>query len=165
MKNIEFIAGKLGWLYNDNVHQLILTSCIVALIMYTNLKINCENKLYILGIIICFTIILYCVACVLKNMINSTRPCKLINDDDFKFEEFCPSSNDIPSMHSAFGIFHGLILYNCGYTWATLPFFIQPFVRYVGKQHSLIAVVTGSILGATIYFTMQNLIKKQISSV
>ena len=85
---------------------------------------------------------------VAKYNIPSVRPCQELGLN------CCPSTNDIPSGHAALGMFHGLLLYNMGYRYESMFFFLQGVSRYVGKQHSAVAIMLGSVMGAVWYHLM-----------
>lgn len=101
--------------------------------------------------IVVLTLLLVLAVHIIKHFVDSDRPCQI------EILPCCPDNNDIPSAHAALGIYHGLLFYNHGYKLLSLLFFFMPISRYIGKQHSITAIVIGCIMGYICYIIMGKL--------
>jgi hypothetical protein len=113
-----------------------------------NLFSNVINNFIKIGSV---SIILSIVIEILKKIFKSIRPCSKL---EYTSNDCCPKSYDIPSGHSAYGVFHGLLLLKGGYPFLGYLLMSMPIARYIGKQHSLAAVLIGSLLGYYAYDTI-----------
>ena len=144
--NLEKLACKLAFIYNDNIMLIITLFFISILLLYKDININYKN-IYGVIIICILTYILEIIIIISKNHFKTSRPCQ----DRNIISKCCPKSFDIPSGHTSLGIFHGLILYYAGYKYLSIFFFLQPLFRYIGLQHTLTAIAIGGVYGGIFY--------------
>ena len=99
---------------------------------------------------------------VLKQLATTHRPC--VNEPNNQLYDklyvSCPKSSDVPSGHSAVGIFMGLAL------WDTSPLLASYYLssgitRYIGQVHSLDAIAAGTGIGL-IGFILYKIIKEKV---
>lgn len=135
MNFLEKEACKFGWIYESERY-------LTALILVSAVAPEMKNKLkmLIIGKLLIFIVLN------IKKYLKTERPCQALN-----YTKCCPSSFDTPSGHSALGVFHGLLCIKYGYKYLGYFFLLQPLSRIVGKQHSLTAVLSGSLLGYVFY--------------
>ena len=155
---IEKVACDLAVIYEGVDPTIVTTIAVCILYWYQNTSNmsdiitypSDEDMLAIYGVcvILCMTLILIFFVMSTKNIFKTSRPCQTIG---IQTTHCCPDNYDIPSGHTALGIFHGLVLYSAGYDYLSILFFIQPILRYVGKQHSLTAITVGGIYGIIFY--------------
>jgi len=157
--NFEKLACKLAFIYDDNIMLIITVFFISILLLYKNgnININYEN-IYGIIIICLLTYILEIIIIISKNYFKTSRPCQ----DRNIISKCCPATSfDIPSGHTALGVFHGLILYYTGYKYLSVFFFLQPLFRYIGLQHTLTAIAIGGVYGGIFYKLFEYLNNKQ----
>jgi len=89
----------------------------------------------------------------LKDYKITIRPCQNINNiNNIKNDPYCPETSDIPSFHSALGMFQGLCCVNLGYNYVGIYLLMEPISRYIGLFHSVSAVAIGSTIGILCYY-------------
>jgi hypothetical protein len=142
--NLEKLACKLAFIYDDNTTLIITIFFISILFLYKN--INYRN-IYRILIICLLTYILEIIIIISKKYFKTSRPCQ----DRNIISKCCPKSFDIPSGHTSLGVFHGLILYYAGYKYLSIFFFLQPLFRYIGLQHTITAIAIGGVYGGIFY--------------
>lgn len=148
---LEKIACDLALVY-EGIYPTIITTIAVCMLygyqFHCNDSTESEQSLYIMCAILVLTLVLNAFVAATKKIFKTERPCQTMEIDTTRC---CPESYDVPSGHAALGIFHGLLLYNVGYHNLSMFFFLQPVLRYIGKQHSLSALTLGGIYGIVFY--------------
>lgn len=138
MKNdLTLLTCGLGKVYNNPQY-------LITMFFMTFIKQDPKKKLQLCLI----TIVLIGFIKIIKKLFQTDRPCSFQNN-----HPCCPSNYDIPSMHSALGVFHGILLFKAGYKKISYFFFMQPILRILGNQHSLLAVIIGTIIGTIIGYS------------
>ena len=151
--SVEQITNNFSFIYNTNYQSILTTIFVCILFFYAYYETDDKFYLFsIILIILCLTLILYKFIDICKNTLKTIRPCNQNNNEIKLNTDYCPNSYDIPSGHSALGIFHGMILYGCGYEYLSIYFFIQPILRYIGSQHTMTAIVSGGFIGMITYY-------------
>ena len=146
MDCIEKISCDLAFMYDGSFPTFITT--LVICIIYGFQSSDYIHVLYGTCAILALTFILHHLVTVTKTIFKNERPCQIMKAE---ISDCCPNNYDIPSGHTALGIFHGLILYYSGYQYLSIFFFIQPILRYIGKQHSIDALALGGVYGIIFY--------------
>jgi len=98
--------------------------------------------------------VLMTVKFIINNIIDNSRPCH--NEEKIKYNLWfdrmvlpCNRDPNIPSGHSALGIYFGLL---CCNPYLKLFLLLQPVFRYLSGKHSMVAVALGSMIGYLSYW-------------
>lgn len=165
---IEKIACDFAFMY-EGIYPTIITTIVVCILYgYQNLDnvsdfvTNPSDEdvwiVYVVCAILALTLVLNVLVAITKKIFETKRPCQTMG---IKTTQCCPDNYDVPSGHTALGIFQGLVLYSTGYHYLSVFFFIQPILRYVGKQHSLSALAVGGMYGIVFFLIFTSLFKQR----
>lgn len=166
---VERLACELAFVY-EGTYPTVITTLIVCILYWfehSKSKYNQCSALdtdarvwYGLIALIIFTLIIGIGVSMTKKMLKTERPCKTLKMDS----DCCPDNYDVPSGHTAHGVFHGLVLYSIGYRFLGTFLLLQAMFRYLGKQHSVEAVGVGGIYGLMSFMIFNSIFRLEPKS-
>lgn len=109
-------------------------------------------------------LLLGAIVVILKHFIHSKRPYDIEPKSFEWFDTFLLSHgepNDMPSGHSAFGTYYGIVLLLSGNYSYSFFMLLQPILRVVGYEHTLMGASFGTFIGI-LFFIVEYVLLKNI---